>query len=75
MSKKLPYETRAASIVQNALELAIRIGYSEISREKIAAKMKVSPALISYYFGWEELKHLVLRQAKKGKILNLIIKS
>lgn len=74
MSKKFPYEIRAASIIENALELAMKIGYSEISREKLAKKMKVSPALISYYFGWEELKDLVLKQAKRKKVLSLIVK-
>lgn len=74
MSTKFPYEIRAESIIQNGLELAMKIGYSEISREKLAKHMKVSPALISYYYGWEELKDLVLRLAKRKKVLSQIVK-
>ncbi len=74
MSKKLPYADRASSIIQKALELAMKIGYSELSRQKLAKHMKVSPALISYYYGWEELKDLVLRQAKRKKMLSSIVR-
>lgn len=56
-----------------AIKLSIKVGYRNLTREALAKKAKVSPALINYYFDTiEKLKQEVLKEAIKLEIVEIL---
>lgn len=66
-------ELRKDHILNAALELAINVGYKAVTRDTIAEKAGVSPALVSMHFGtMTQLRADLMRRAVKTKNLRVI---
>lgn len=71
MSK--PSNDRKSQLLEAALKIATRIGYTKVTREAIAKEAKVSPALVSFYFGTTpKMKRDIMRHAVKQEIVEII---
>ena len=70
--RKTP-QVRRQELLEIALELSERIGYRNITRERIAEYANTSCALVSsYYSPIETLKYAVMREAINKGILSVI---
>ncbi len=70
---KLAARERTAQILAAALKLAMRAGYTRITREAIAAAAGVSPGLVTHHMGtMEQLRRDVMREAIRAKCLPVI---
>jgi len=66
-------DLRRDQILDAAVTLSISDGYHKITREQIAAKCGISPALISNYFGTMiNLRRDIVRHAIKCEIVEII---
>ncbi len=66
-------EERKREILEAAIELSKKIGYSHITRDGVAEQAGTSYALVSVYFGTiENLKIEVLKEAIKKEVLEII---
>lgn len=73
MSKRLQPDDRKAQILDGAIELARTKGLGHITREAIAQRVGVSPALVSLYFGtMTELRRSIMRAAIKREVLEIV---
>ena len=62
--KRMGPNTRRRAILAAATKLAMRHGYTNLTRESVAAEAKCSPATISVYYPvFNEVKRAVLRAA------------
>ncbi len=56
-----------------AIKLSIKVGYRNLTRDALAKKARVSPALINhYFFTIDQLKEEILKQAIKLEIVEII---
>jgi len=66
-------ENRKKEILEAAIRLSKKIGYSHITRDGVAEKAGVSFALVSFYYGTiEKLKAAVLKEAIGEEIIEII---
>ena len=75
MSKqtKLAVRDRVAQILQASLDVAKTVGFNRMTREDIAERAKVSPALITYHLGtMKSLRRDVMREAIRCECLPVI---
>jgi AcrR family transcriptional regulator len=64
---------RKKQIIEQAMKLSESIGYKNITRGMIAAKLKISGALITKYFkNTQNLKKCVLKEAIKLEKINIL---
>lgn len=64
---------RKRQLLGIAVEIARSKGYTKVTREAIADKGKVSPALISHYFGTTvQLKRDIMRAAVQQGIVEVV---
>lgn len=71
MSK--PSNDRKSQLLEAALKIAKKIGYTKVTREAIAKDADVSPALVSFYFGsTPNMKRDIMRHAVKQGIVEII---
>lgn len=71
--QRLKPKIRKHSIVQTALRLAVKHGYTNITRRQIAQTSGVSEAAVSYYFGtMAQLRRDILRHAIQQEVLHII---
>lgn len=73
MSKMLPAE-RKLQILHCAHTLAIEIGYSNITRDKVAEYANISSSLIANYFPkMNDLKQAVLQHAIENETITILL--
>lgn len=75
MSKQVKLEAREriAQILRAALEIAPRVGYNRMTRDEIARRAKVPPALVTYHLGtMPDLRRQVMREAIRVECLPVI---
>ena len=66
-------EIRKIEILNASIELSIKIGYQQITREAVAAEAKTSCGLVTFYFkNMEELKNEIIETAIDREILPLL---
>lgn len=71
--KRLHPNDRRALVLEAALDAARRYGYRKMTRELIAARAEVSPALVSLYLGtMTHLRRHVMREAIKREIVAIV---
>jgi AcrR family transcriptional regulator len=63
---------RREEILSAAIDLAIRIGYQNITRDAVANAANTSCALVTTYFPMVELKNAVMKMAIEKEILPII---
>lgn len=72
MSRLAP-DIREEQILYAALNLAVEVGYSKITREGIAARASISPALVSVRLGtMDSLRRKLMRYAIRMRCLKVI---
>lgn len=70
---RLVPKVRKEQILNATIELAISIGYKNITRLAIANSLNINESLVSHYFGtMKELKTKILRVAIRKEILSII---
>lgn len=70
---RLKPEARKEDILAAAVPLAVKLGYSNVSREKIAEAAGVSGAVLNYHFGTMlQFRRDLMRYAIKQKALAII---
>jgi len=73
MSKHKHSAARKTLLIRAALALAKAHGYKCVTREQIAQKCDVSPALVSYHMGtMTEMRRTLIRHAISEKVLRVI---
>lgn len=71
--KRADADLRKDQILNTAINLAEKSGYNIITRSDVARHAKVSPGLVTHYFGTvEELRYEVIKKAIKSKVLRII---
>ena len=66
-------DTRRKEILNAAIELAVKLGYQQITRELVANKAKTSIALVTWYFdNMSNLKSEIMKAAISRENLPLI---
>jgi len=71
--KRLSKDVRKDHILRTALVAAKEVGYTSVTRNILSARAKVSPGLITHYFGtMEQLKRAVMRAAISLEVLEVI---
>lgn len=71
--QRKPPKERTAELLEAALEVAAESGYLQMTRQAIAERVGVTPALVTHRFStMAELRRLVMRQAVKREVLAII---
>lgn len=64
---------RREEILNAAIELAVKIGYQNITRDGVALAANISSGLVTIYFSpIQELKNAVMKSAIEKEILSII---
>jgi len=70
---KLPKKDRVAQLLAAALDLAVKVGYNNVTREAIAQRAGVADRLVSYHMGtMPTLRRDIVRQAVHTECLPVI---
>jgi len=70
---KLEARIRVAQILDAALDLAPRVGYNRLTRDVIATRAGISPALVTHHMGtMAELRRCIMREAVHREHLPVI---
>lgn len=70
---RLDAASRRELILQVAVRLSVRRGYTSITREMIADAADISPASVSHYFGtMDELRAEIMGQAIRAEVLEVV---
>lgn len=70
---KLEARARAAQILAAALRLAEWFGYTNVTRDQVAARIGVAPSLIPHYMGtMASLRRKIMREAVRLECLPVI---
>lgn len=73
MSKRLDPRDRREQLLAAALEVAAQVGYQQITRQEVAARAGVEPALVTHYFGtMPKLRRHVIRAAVARGCLRVV---
>jgi AcrR family transcriptional regulator len=73
MSANLKSADRKEQILETALRLAEKMGYTNITRAGVADAAGVAPSLVSHYFTtMGKMKRAVMRQAVKRAVLSIV---
>lgn len=63
-TKRLSKDDRKNDLLQTALDLSVKVGYTNVSRGALATEAGVSNALVTHYFGtMKQLKRAIMRSA------------
>ena len=72
--KRMKPDDRRASIITAGLSVAVQRGYTNLTRQEVAAKAGVTEALITHYFGTlTQLRRAVMRAAIAQQKLHVIL--
>lgn len=72
MYKRLNPEVRHDQIIAAALKLAKRVGFANITRDRIAKEAKVSTGLVSKYGDMPKIRTAVMKMAIDEQALSVI---
>lgn len=71
--KRLSKDVRKDHILRVALKIAKEDGYTNVTRNELSDKAKVSPGLVTYYFSsMIQLKRAIMRAAVEHKIPEIV---
>lgn len=73
MRKRLKADVRKDQILNAAIILAMRVGYTQMSRAQVAEEAQCSEASVTHYFtNMHQLRKYLMRHAVKNNLLGII---